>query len=45
MLYEVITGVNLRGAENRYALLRQHVERDVDRQYFKAMVHAPTWFQ
>jgi len=40
-----LPGVNLRGAENRYALLRQHVERDVDRQYFKAMVHAPTWFQ
>jgi len=38
-------GVNRRGAEDRYALLRQHVERDVDRHYFKAMVHAPTWFQ
>jgi peptidoglycan/xylan/chitin deacetylase (PgdA/CDA1 family) len=39
-----IPGVNAPSPENRFALRRQHVERDTSRSYFEALVNAPEVF-
>ena len=39
-----IPGVNALSSAERFALRRQHVERDTSRPYFEALVNAPEWF-
>jgi peptidoglycan/xylan/chitin deacetylase (PgdA/CDA1 family) len=39
-----IPGVNSLSKADRFALRRQHVERDTSRDYFEAIINAPEWF-
>ena len=38
-------GINWSHAVDLFSLQRQSVERDVSRDYFRAMINLPTWFQ